>query len=112
MLDFMLSLGMVLNDKSNGGSSIADGIFGHLWWSERDGAPSLPEWISFLGAKGAKWIPEDARAIAHVRRYFYRVSSNVASSVIKALLSSGVAQPNDIKELIRTSKLHDVLGGG
>lgn len=112
MLDYLLSLGLVVNDKPNGGSSLADRVFWGLWFPRSDAARDLPEWILFLGSKGAKWIPDEARSLADARRHFYKAPSDLAFAVIKALLTSGVCKPDQVNELIKTPKMHDVLGGG
>jgi len=112
MLDYLLSLGAVINDKPNGGSSLADSIFWSLFFPEGESARSLPQWVTFLGTKGARWIPDDTRSVGNVRRHFYRAPSELCFQVLKALFVTGIATADQIKELIRTPKMQDVLGGG
>lgn len=112
MLEYLLSLGAVINDKPNGGSSLVDGAFWCLWFPHGDSARNLPEWITCLGSKGARWIPDNEKSIGDARRNFHRAPSELCFQVIKALVTSGVGQVDQIKELIRTPKMHDVLGGG
>jgi hypothetical protein len=112
LLDYILSSGALINDKPNGGSTLVDRAFSSLYSPWMLGPQGMPDWIGVLGSRGAKWVPDGFYSIKHVRRRFRNVSGDLAFSFIKELFTSGVAQLADIRELIRTSKMQDILGGG
>ena len=112
LLDYILSSGALINDKPNGGSTLVDHAFSSLyfpWMRDRQG---MPDWIGVLGSRGAKWVPDETHPIRHARQCFKNVSGDLAFSFIKQMLISGVAKIEDIRELIRTPKMQDLLGGG
>jgi Ankyrin repeats (3 copies) len=112
LLDYILSSGALINDKPNGGSTLVDRAFWSMYSPWRNDELGMADWIRVLGSRGAKWVPNESDSIKHARQRFKNVSGDLAFSFIKQLFISGVAKLEDIRELIRTPKMKDMLGGG
>ncbi len=109
MLDYLLSIGAVLNDKPNGGSSLVDRAFGPLGFSSPSPA-NFPSGSRFWAQRAPSGFPTGHGQSGVPDGIPYKASPSMTFEVIKALLASGVSSSRSDQGVDPHSKSATCLG--
>jgi len=120
VVEFLLKVGAIVNDESDGGSaalaeSLGQGLRRITRWSSSslnwDGTPKkasrydLKEplrTIEILFEKGARWRPKDKNAVTEVRRGLLECEPCVTTEIVERLIKSEACAAEVIIDLLRT----------
>ena len=124
MLEVLLDAGFPLNCKPNGGSPALDvlleggalsfsvpvQVFGKKGEGPRyrdDKARALLDAIKSFVDQGAMWVPDlaDRNSMRHIRDVLLALGEEYAGTLLELLLSSGAAQAEDVKALLKTARM-------
>jgi len=111
---YLLELGAILNEKSNGGSSLLDrriSSFGSdLRWSQSPSTKEDLEVIRYLVSQGAKWVPDENTYLRGIRSNFSNLSPDLLLELVKVLVVGGGVEPRVVEDLLNTPRMKEVAG--
>lgn len=114
VVSYLLGLGAILNEKSNGGSSLLErriSNFGSdLRWSQSPSTKEDLEVIRYLVSYGAKWVPDENTYLRGIRSNFSNLSPDLLVELVKVLVVGGGVEPRVVEDLLNTPRLKEVAG--
>lgn len=118
MVDYLLGLGALLNDRPSGGSSFLRSLIGSLdfasqglfGFADTKQIELLFELISHVIGRGAKWIPDEDERVRHQRDRLRRIKPEHLSKLFKMLKEGGAASGEMLEAILNTPSFKRQLG--
>jgi len=114
VVSYLLGLGAILNEKSNGGSSLLErriSSFGSdLRWSQSPSTKEDLEVIRYLVSQGAKWVPDENTYLRGIRSNLSNLSPDLLVELVKVLIVGGGVESKVVEDLLNTPRMKEVAG--
>ncbi len=118
MVDYLLGLGALLNDRPSGGSSFLCSLIGSLdfashglfGFADTKQIEFLFELLSHVVGRGAKWIPDEEESVRHQRDCLRRIKPEHLSKLFKILKEGGAASVEMLDAILNSPSFKRQLG--